>query len=89
MSEPVAGSFMRWEANRGVFVSGVSDGVEAGRSQSADPFADATAVWGAGHGYGTLRAHHPDFLWPQDEQSWIRDAVRRLARIVPEDEDPL
>lgn len=70
----------------GVFVSGVSDCVTAGRSRSTDPFADATAVWVAVHGYGTLRANHPDFPWPQDEQRWVEDVVRRLARIS-HDED--
>lgn len=65
----------------GVFVSGVSDCVAAGLSRSTDPFADATAVWVAVHGYGTLRANHPDFPWPDTEQAWIEAIVRRLARI--------
>lgn len=73
----------------GLFVSGVKDCMAAGQSRSVDPFADATAVWVAVHGYGALRAHHPDFPWPQDEPSWTRDVVRRLARIIPEDKDPL
>jgi len=67
-------------ATFGLFVSGITDCVAAGRSQSVDPFTDATAVWVAVHGYATLRAHHPDFPWPVTEAAWIKDIVLRLAR---------
>ncbi len=38
--------------------------VEAGRSTSADPFGDATAIWVALHGYAVLHAGLPAFPWP-------------------------
>jgi AcrR family transcriptional regulator len=66
----------------GLFVSAVEDCVAAGRSQSVEPFTDATAVWVAVHGYATLRARHPDFPWPASEAAWIADIVLRLARIA-------
>ena len=69
----------------GAFVSGVGDCVAAGRSQSVDPFTDATAVWVAVHGYATLRAHHPDFPWPATEAAWIQDIVLRLGRVSIDD----
>jgi AcrR family transcriptional regulator len=68
-------------ATFGLFVSGVGDCVAAGRSQSVDPFTDATAVWVAVHGYATLRANHPDFPWPGTEAAWIADIILRLARV--------
>ena len=53
---------------------------KAGRSQSIDPFADATALWVALHGYATLHAAVPNFPWPPREEI-IERIVLPLARI--------
>jgi AcrR family transcriptional regulator len=74
-------------ATFGLFVSGVGDCVAAGRSQSVDPFTDATAVWVAVHGYATLRSRHPDFPWPATEAAWIEDIILRLARVSSVDRE--
>lgn len=75
-------------ATFGLFVSGVADCVAADRSQSAEPFTDATAVWVAVHGYASLRANHPDFPWPAGETAWIADIILRLARVSVDCEPP-
>jgi AcrR family transcriptional regulator len=54
--------------------------VRAGRSASADPFADAVALWTALHGQVSLRAALPDFPWPSTDT--VEQLVMRLARIT-------
>jgi AcrR family transcriptional regulator len=49
---------------------------EAGSSASADPFADATALWVGLHGYAQLRVAAPLFPWPPDLPDPI---ITRLA----------
>ncbi|MFB7673427.1 TetR/AcrR family transcriptional regulator [Kitasatospora purpeofusca] len=48
--------------------------VDAGRSSSTDPFADAVGIWTALHGQVTLRADLPGFPWPPT------DIVERMTR---------
>lgn len=75
--EPAPGEAEPFE----VLVAGITDCVEAGRSASTDPWADACAVWSALHGYAGLRASVPDFPWPP-HQEMLERIVRGLARIV-------
>jgi AcrR family transcriptional regulator len=66
-----------------VLVQGIVQCARAGRSASADPFADAVAVWVALHGLATLLAETPDdFPWPDQEQM-LTALVGRIARITP------
>jgi AcrR family transcriptional regulator len=62
-------------------VDGISDCVDAGRSSSADPRGDATAVWSALHGYAGLHSANPSFPWP-DREEMLQRIVRGLARIT-------
>lgn len=55
--------------------------VDAGRSASTDPFADACAIWVALHGYVALRSNLDDFPWPPEEQMRER-IVLGLARVI-------
>jgi AcrR family transcriptional regulator len=67
----------------GVFyalVDSVADCVKAGRSDSTDPFTDATAIWSGMHGAVVLRIVTPRFPWPPLDES-IDSMVYRLARI--------
>lgn len=72
--------------NLQVLVAGVEACVEAGRSASADPFADAVALWVALHGLAHQRAVAPLFPWPEGIAA---DLVDRLARLRSGDEDDL
>lgn len=54
-----------------VFRRTLADCVAAGRSASADPFADATALWVGLHGLAQLRVAAPLFPWPPG----LRDSV--------------
>jgi AcrR family transcriptional regulator len=54
----------------------VADCVEAGRSSSADPSADATALWVGLHGLAQLRVATSLFPWPADLPESL---VNRLA----------
>lgn len=62
-------------------VVAIADCVQDATSTSTDPFADATAVWSALHGYATLHSSVPGFPWP-DEDELLSRIVRGLARIV-------
>jgi len=67
----------------GVFyalVDSIADCVKAGRSDSTDPFTDATAIWSGMHGAVVLRIATPRFPWPPLDES-IEGMVSRLARI--------
>lgn len=75
--EPAPGEAEPFE----VLVGGITDCVNAGRSASTDPWADACAVWSALHGYAGLRASIPEFPWPA-HQEMLERIVRGLARIV-------
>jgi AcrR family transcriptional regulator len=61
-------------------VDGVTRCVEAGVSDSTDPFADAVAIWTAMHGTVMLRQFAPGFPWP-DPAASFDETVRRLARL--------
>lgn len=54
----------------------LADCVAAGRSDSADPAADATALWVGLHGLAQLRVAASLFPWPPDLQESL---VNRLA----------
>ncbi|MGV9211048.1 TetR/AcrR family transcriptional regulator [Micromonospora sp. RB23] len=54
-----------------IFRRTLADCVAAGRSASADPFADATALWVGLHGIAQLRVAAPLFPWP----AGLRDSV--------------
>jgi AcrR family transcriptional regulator len=47
-----------------LLVNAVDACVRAGVSVSTDPFADATAIWVALHGYAILHTTRPAFPWP-------------------------
>lgn len=64
-----------------VLVRRISDCAASGRSGSTDPFADATSVWVALHGYAMLRATVPTFPWP-DRADFIDRTVLTLAGIA-------
>jgi len=65
----------------GILVDAVAKCAAAGRSDSTDAFADATAVWAGLHGYASLRANHLGFPWPEGDT--LPDAmIDRLARIT-------
>lgn len=66
----------------GALVQAITACVQAGASTSTDPFADATAVWVAIHGYATLSASVPNFPWPP-ENTTFDHLVLCLARIRP------
>lgn len=72
--------------NLQVLVAGLEACVAAGRSASADPFADAVALWVALHGLGHQRAVAPLFPWPEGIAA---DLVDRLARLRSGDRDDL
>lgn len=64
-----------------VLVEAVAACARAGRSDSTDPFFDATALWVGLHGYATLRAGDRPFVWPV--QSVPDHLIDALARVVP------
>ncbi len=57
--------------------------VDAGASTSADPAADATAIWVALHGYAVLHAGLPAFPWPA-EPAMLARIVDGLAHLAPD-----
>jgi AcrR family transcriptional regulator len=61
-------------------VDGVAACAEAGRSDSEDPFGDATLIWSAMHGAITLRTAAGTFPWPPLERG-IDEVVYRLGRL--------
>ena len=63
-----------------VLVDAVAAAVAAGRSASADPPGDATALWVALHGYVTLHAGVLAFPWP-DGPELLRTLTDRLVRL--------
>ena len=64
----------------GVLVGAIEATKAAGRSESGNPFADATAVWVALHGMNTLMANLPQFPWPERDDL-LYTLVTRLARL--------
>jgi AcrR family transcriptional regulator len=68
-----------------ILVDSIKDCADSGRSSSVDPFADATAVWVAMHGYSILHTGLPGFPWPPADDVFDR-IVLRLAG-VPADLD--
>jgi AcrR family transcriptional regulator len=62
----------------GLLVGAVAACVEAGVSSSADPFADATAIWVAMHGHAVLYPSRPAFPWP-DTDATLERIVTALA----------
>ncbi|CCH19696.1 TetR/AcrR family transcriptional regulator [Micromonospora lupini] len=59
-----------------IFRRTLADCVAEGRSASADPFGDATALWVGLHGLAQLRVAAPLFPWPPE----LRDSViERMA----------
>jgi AcrR family transcriptional regulator len=62
----------------GLLVGAVAACVEAGVSSSVDPFADATAIWVAMHGYAVLYPSRPAFPWP-DTDATLERIVTALA----------
>jgi AcrR family transcriptional regulator len=61
-----------------LLVNAVAACVEAGVSTSSDPFADATAIWVAMHGYAVLYPSRPAFPWP-DSDATLERIVTALA----------
>jgi AcrR family transcriptional regulator len=62
----------------GLLVDAVATSVKHGSSTSVDPFADATAIWVAMHGYAVLHASRPAFPWP-DPNATLDRIVTALA----------
>ncbi|MFI6239545.1 TetR/AcrR family transcriptional regulator [Micromonospora sp. NPDC050795] len=56
----------------------LADCVAAGRSTSADPFGDATALWVGLHGFAQLRVAAPLFPWPPELRDSIIDRMALL-----------
>jgi AcrR family transcriptional regulator len=66
-----------------LLVNAVAACVEAGESTSTDPFADATAIWVAMHGYAVLYPSRPAFPWPDSNATleWIVTALAGLREL--------
>ncbi len=64
-----------------LLVGAVRGCVQAEVSASRDPFADATAIWVALHGYATLHVSRPAFPWPETDATLDRivDALAGLT----------
>jgi AcrR family transcriptional regulator len=74
----------RWRSRLQAFevlVDGLRACVEAGRSASTDPFADATMLWTAMHGAVMMRQFVPGFPWPPFDET-IDALVLRVGRIT-------
>jgi AcrR family transcriptional regulator len=65
----------------GVLVGAIEAAKAAGRSESADAFADATAVWVGLHGMNTLMTNLPQFPWPERD-ALLDTLITRLARLT-------
>jgi AcrR family transcriptional regulator len=63
-----------------VLVDAIATCAAAGRSDSTDPFADATVLWAAMHGLASLQQGLPLFPWPDREQLELA-IINRLARV--------
>lgn len=63
-----------------LLVEGVGACAAADRSESADAFGDATAVWVGLHGMVSLWSTMCDFPWPE-RHGFLRLLVLRLARV--------
>ena len=61
-----------------IFRSTLAECVTAGRSASADPFTDATALWVGLHGFAQLQVAAPLFPWPPELQKPIIDRLALL-----------
>jgi AcrR family transcriptional regulator len=71
-----------------LLVDAVAACVEARVSNSTDPFADATAIWVAMHGYAVLYPSRPAFPWP-DSGATLERIVNALAGLSePPDQLP-
>jgi AcrR family transcriptional regulator len=64
-----------------LLVDAVAACVAAGASTSTDPFADATAIWVAMHGYAVLYPSRPAFPWP-DSEATLERIVTALAGLT-------
>jgi AcrR family transcriptional regulator len=62
-----------------ILVSAIQECVDAGRSTSTDPFADAVAVWVAMHGYSLLHTGLPGFPWPATDTVFDRIVLRQAG----------
>ncbi|WP_344620376.1 TetR/AcrR family transcriptional regulator [Dactylosporangium salmoneum] len=65
-----------------VMVDSLAECVKAGRSASADPFADATTLWTSLHGAVVMRQFIPGFPMPPLQRA-VEDLVRRIGLIRP------
>lgn len=63
-----------------VLVDGLTACIQAGRSDSTDPFADATALWTSLHGAVMMRQFVPGFPWPPFQDA-VDALVLRIGRI--------
>jgi AcrR family transcriptional regulator len=70
---------LRLESFR-LLVDSLAACVAAGRSDSTDPFADATTLWTALHGAVMMRQSAPGFPWPPLHET-IDAIALRIARI--------
>ncbi|MGC4759056.1 TetR/AcrR family transcriptional regulator [Micromonospora trifolii] len=61
-----------------VFRRALADCVAVGRSTSADPFGDATALWVGLHGFAQLQVAAPLFPWPPELRDSIIDRMALL-----------
>jgi AcrR family transcriptional regulator len=64
----------------GLLVAAIAACVEAGRSDSADPFADAAVLWSALHGFAMLYDGLPHFPWPKPDYM-LATMIDRIALI--------
>jgi AcrR family transcriptional regulator len=64
-----------------LLVNAIQACVDAGASNSTDPFGDATAIWVAMHGYAGLYPSRPAFPWPATEATLDR-IVSALAGLT-------
>jgi AcrR family transcriptional regulator len=64
----------------GLLVDGIAACVEAGRSGSVDPFADAAVLWSAMHGFAMLYDGLPHFPWPKPDYM-LATMIDRIALI--------
>ena len=64
-----------------VLVDGLCACVAAGRSDSTDPFGDATILWTSMHGAVMMRQFVPGFPWPPFDET-VDALVLRIGRIT-------
>ncbi|GAB3856973.1 TetR/AcrR family transcriptional regulator [Dactylosporangium cerinum] len=74
----------RWRSRLQAFevlVDGLANCVAAGRSDSTDPFVDATTLWTSLHGAVMMRQFVPGFPWPPFDEA-VDALVLRIGRIT-------